>query len=120
MSTTGLMEFRPLESDKDLNDQIHEELDGAFYEVVKLRHLPRPFIMLVDDCGAIKPEVDINPLASELYGIKQHGQPIFGTALIFKENIVDGEPHIVGLDEDDTSELISILRRFFVIWEVNG
>lgn len=118
MSTTGLMEFRPVEPDKDLDDQIHEELDCAFYEVVKPRHLPRPYIMLVDDCGAIEPGVDFNPLASELYGIKQHGQPIFGTALFFKEDIVDGEPDIVGLDEDDTAELISILRRFFVITEV--
>lgn len=63
----------------DWYNGIHRLLNGAFGEVVHCRGLPRPQVMLVDDCRAINGSV-YNPLASMLYR-----GPIYGPALIVEE-----------------------------------
>ena len=117
MHTSGSIEIKSFDPEKDdILDVIHEELNGAFFEVVRCRTLPRKFIMLVDDCGAID-GCALNHLASELYGVRQHGGRIFGTAVFMKEDYVDGEPDIVGLTQDDTQEFVNKLHGYFVIKE---
>lgn len=115
METNGCMLFKQL-SDADLLDQIRDELDGGFFEIVRLPKLSYKYLMLVDDCGILK-GLPVNPLASELYGVRQHGQPIVGTALIMREDYVDGEPDIVGLTAEECSELTGHLKRIFMIRE---
>lgn len=118
IQTNGFMELRDLDQERDLLDVIHEELDGGFFEIVRCRSLSHKYLMLVDDCGLLK-ELPINGIASELYGVRIHGCPICGNVLIMCEGIVDGEPDIVGMTEEDTAELIRNLRGLIVIKEVN-
>ena len=115
ISTTGRMEIKSFDPiSDDVNDVLHEELNGAFYEIVRCRTLPRKYLLLVDDCGALE-GLPINNVASELYGTRKHGCPIFGDAVIMREAIVDGEPDIVGLTDSDCDELIDEMKKIIVI-----
>lgn len=115
ISTTGRMEIKSFDPiSDDVNDVLHEELDGAFYEIVRLPKLSHKFLMMVDDCGALE-HLPINGVASELYGVSVHGCPIFGDAVIMREAIVDGEPDIVGLTYSDCDELIDEMKKVIVI-----
>lgn len=117
ISTTGLIEIKDFDPvQQDVNDVIHDALD-SYYEIVRCRSLPFKFLMLVDDCGLLK-ELPINGIASELYGVRVHGCPICGPAVIMREDMVDGEPDIVGMTEEDTAELVRILRCLIVIKEL--
>ena len=119
ISTDGTIEvktFDPLT--EDINDVIHAALDGAFYEIVRIRNMSHKYLMLVDDEGCLK-AFDINPVASELYGIRVHGCPIVGPAVIMCEDIIEGEPDIVGMTDEDVSEFIHKLRGYVVLQEVN-
>lgn len=112
VSPSGLIETNEFDPLEDINEVIHDALDGSFYEIVRCRSLPHKFLMLVDDCGLLK-ELDYNDVASELYGVRIHGPAIF-----MREDMIDGEPDIVGLTEEDTAELINWFRKFVVIREV--
>lgn len=115
ISTTGMMEIKTFDPiNDDVNDVIHKELDGAFYEIVYPRTLSGKFLMLVDECGALE-NLPVNSVASEIYGTSEHGCPIFGPAVIMREDIVDGEPDIVGLTDPDCDELINEMRKIIVI-----
>ena len=118
ISTTGRMEIRTFDPRKeDINDVIREQLNGAFYEIVRCRSLPHKFLMLVDDCGFLE-GLEYNDVASALYGVKMHGCPIVGTAVIMREDYVDGEPDIFGLTYEDVNELVEAMRGIIVIKEV--
>lgn len=117
ISTDGLIEIKEFNPLDDINDVIHEALQ-SYYEIVRCRSLSHKYLMLVDDCGVLK-NLPVNDVASELYGIRIHGCPICGNVLIMREDIVDGEPDIVGMTEEDTAELVRKLRGLIVIKEVN-
>lgn len=117
VSPDGLIETRPFNPLDDINDVIHDALDGSFYEIVRCRSLPHKFLMLVDDCGLLY-GLPINAVASELYGVRIHGCPIAGPAVFMREDMVDGEPDIVGLTEEDTAELFRIMLSYVVLREV--
>lgn len=114
----GLIETKEFDvQTEDVNDVIHAALDGSFYEIVRIRNIGNKYIMLVDDEGVLK-HLRLNPVASELYGIRIHGCPIVGNAVIMREDLVDGEPDIVGLTDDDLAEFIHKLRGLVVLQEV--
>lgn len=117
ISTEGLIEIKEFNPLDDINDVIHEALH-SYYEIVRCRSLSHKYLMLVDDCGVLK-NLPVNDVASELYGIRIHGCPICGNVLIMCEDMVDGEPDIVGMTEEDTAELVRKLRGLIVIKEVN-
>lgn len=117
ISTDGTIEIKEFNPLDDINEVIHAALD-SYYEIVRCRSLPFKYLMLVDDCGLLK-SLPVNPVASELYGIRIHGCPICGPALIMREDFVDGEPDIVGMTEEDTAELVRKLRGLIVLQEVN-
>ena len=101
----GWMTISDVDPERDLLDQIHDQLDGGFFDVVRCRTLPRKFVMLVDDCGMLK-ELPFNPVAQIIYGA-----PIAGTALIMCEDYdEDGEMGIFGLTMEDIDELMRKLR----------
>lgn len=115
ISTTGVMEIKTFDPiNDDVNDVIREELNGAFYEVVHPRTLSHKFLMMVDDLGVYE-DLPVNPIASEIYGVSVHECPIFGTAVIMREDMVDGEPDIVGLTDPDCDELIEEMKNIIVI-----
>ena len=114
----GLIETKEFDVlNEDVNDVIHAALGGSFYEIVRLRTMSHEFLMMVDDEGILK-NLQLNPVASELYGIRIHGCPIVGNAVIMREDMVDGEPDIVGLSDEDLAEFIHKLRGLVVLQEV--
>lgn len=82
---------------------------GGHIEIVRPVGLPDPLLMIVNEEGLLR-GLDFNTIASILYGIQHHGQPIVGNAVIMKEGYVDGEPDIVGLDPEDINALSRILK----------
>ena len=70
-------------------------------------------VLVIDEEGRRKPN-RINPIASFLYGIERHGEPIVGTCLLMKEGIVNGEPDLVGLTDEKATNIKSILGEFIV------
>ena len=85
------------------------EAVGGHIEIVHPVGLPRPYVMIVNEEGLIH-GLDLNYLASVLYGILDHGRPIVGNAVIMKEVIVDGEPVIVGLEPEEIHTVSCILE----------
>ncbi len=111
IGVSGFFTVKPIDSQKDLNDEIHQMLGGAFYEVVRPALMPSQYLMLVDDEGLLK-NLPINPTASTLYGFLQHGCPICGPALLMKEiTTEDGEHYIVPLTSDEIVEAIHYIRQ---------
>lgn len=92
------------------------EAVGGFFEIVRVKI---PFIknavIIVNDEGAIN-GMDINPLASALYG-----HFICGKAVLLKEGFTDEGPDIISLDSDDVffgvGYLTEFLNRFLIIFK---
>lgn len=80
-------------------------LDG-WIETVHPRGLARPYMMLINEEGLLK-GLPVNPLGSLLYGTLGHGYPIVGNVIFMKDGYRDGEPDIVGLDDEDVEMLLS-------------
>lgn len=79
-------------------------LIGGWLELVRPRFLPPQFIMLVDDEGLLK-ELPVNLIGSALYGMEAPS-PIVGPVVIAAEGIVNGEPDVVGLSDDEVCDLL--------------
>lgn len=86
-------------------------------EVVHPKRLPHPYVMIIDESGALK-ELPLNPLASVLYETDKHGWPIMGTALLMKEAMTDEGPDIVSLNEGDVESLRVVMNRALTKWSV--
>ena len=84
-----------------------------YIEIVRPQGLPRKYVMLIDEEGKLQPHA-MNPICSTLYGYEKHGVYIAGNALIVKEALVDGEPDLIGLDEEDVKALHIIIAREMV------
>lgn len=80
-------------------------LDG-WIETVHPKGLERPFVMLVNEEGLLM-EKPLNLTGSFFYGTHEHGQPIVGNIILMKIGYRDGERDIVGLDEDEASDLLN-------------
>lgn len=76
------------------------EVVGGHIEIVHPAGLPDPFVMVVNEEGLLH-GLQINAIGCILYGTLEHGQPIVGNIVIMKEGFVDGEPYIVGLNDND-------------------
>lgn len=78
---------------------------GGYIEIVRLQALGDPYRMVVNEEGAVM-GLPLNMLASILYG-----DAIFGNAVIMKEGYDDdGEPDIVGLEENEIENVLSMLE----------
>lgn len=111
IGVSGFFTVKPIDSRKDLNEEIHKLLGGAFYEIVRPALMPYPYLMLVDDEGLLK-NLPINPTASILYGFLQHGSPICGPALIMKDiKTEDGKHDIAPLDGEEIVTAFHYIRQ---------
>lgn len=79
-------------------------------EIVRPMHLPRKYVLLIDEEGKLKPHTP-NPICSILYGYKRHGDYIAGKAIIVKEDIINGEPDLTGLDDEDIKEIHKAIAK---------
>lgn len=80
---------------KDLQDAV-----GGFFEIVQPMHLKEPYVIVCDDEGILKRK-SLNPIASLWYG-----SAIVGDVVIMKEGFRDGEPDIIGLDEEEAQYIM--------------
>lgn len=78
---------------------ISQAIDCDFIEIVRPVGY-YPCVLVIDDSGRLK-DKPVNKLASLIYGIKRHGEPIVGNALLLKEGMFNGEPDLMSLDVED-------------------
>lgn len=92
---------------------------GGWIEVVHPKGLPSPYCMVVNEEGLLL-SLPLNLIGSILYETTKHGCPIVGTIVLLKDGIIDGEPDIVGLDDEDIGTLgamVSAMSGGGVTWE---
>ena len=95
-------------SQEELSDVVRKEI-GGWMESVHPRGLPYPYLMLVDEEGALK-ENRVNRLASELYNVDNRGySPIMGTVAIMKESMTDEGLDLDVLDNLDVIKVSALL-----------
>lgn len=75
------------------------EAVGGYIEHVNPKYLKSPYCMIVNEEGILE-GLQMNPLGSLLYGTQEHGHPIVGTIVFMKDSFSDGEPDIIGLDDE--------------------
>ena len=65
---------------KDNLNFFYDELDCEFIDIVNTTM--KDVCLVVDDEGLLKEAPKVNVIASLLYGVQQHGQPIVGDAML--------------------------------------
>lgn len=114
ITQTGERSRVELECDNwELAHFICEELHCDLFESVPTSE-PAGYLLLVDDNGRFVPGNRANLIAGYYYGDVVHG--IVGDALIGKEGYRNGEPDIVGLDEEDFCKLDDVLHTNEGVW----
>lgn len=99
------------ESSEAFNSRVKKLIGCEYYEVVSIKD---GFYFLVDELGkVVDPPKPINPKASLFYPGSLHGDPIVGDVLIGKHGYVDGEPDVVGLDEDELKHFEEMFKIIF-------
>ena len=83
---------------------------GGYIENVYPMRLDRNLIMVVNEEGLLM-GLPINPVASYLYGMDIHGQPIVGNVIILKKGYFEDEPDIVGIPDDEAETIIETLNK---------
>lgn len=79
-------------------------------ETVYPKGLKRPYLMVVNYEGRLR-NMEINPVASYLYGTQNHGEPIVGPAMILKQIMTDDGPDIGFLTQDEAIHLVIRLGK---------
>ena len=69
---------------EDSMDTVRKMIGCEWVEVVHPRRLSEQYAVLVDEEGLLKASPVFNEIASYLYEIEQHGQPIVGDAVIVR------------------------------------
>ena len=69
---------------EDIMDTVRKMIGCEWVEVVHPRRLSEQYAVLVDEEGLLKASPVFNEIASYLYEIEQHGQPIVGDAVIVR------------------------------------
>lgn len=95
-----------------LYQTVGEAVDG-WIEIVHPVGIKRPFVMIVNEEGLLH-DLEMNALGSLLYGTLVHGQPIVGNIVIMKEGFADGEPDIIGLEDQEAVELFNLFTNMLV------
>lgn len=95
--------------DEDLLRVLQQTVDG-FIEIVYPQGLSKPYLMVVNEEGLLR-GMDLNPIASALYGIWDHGFPIVGPAVICKQILTADGPDIGPLEEADIPRVMDIIWR---------
>lgn len=96
-----------LDFGKPLYKTVGEAVGGCI-EIVHPYGLRRPYVMIVNEEGLLL-DLDLNPIGCDLYGTMRHGQPIVGNIVIMKVGYADGEPDIVGLENNEIEEIKKLI-----------
>ena len=91
---------------------LHEsagEVVGGYIEHVNPKLLRRPYCLLVNEAGLLL-GLEVNALASYMYGAHIHGHPIVGNVVLMKNGRRNGEPDIVGLLAAEAADIVRELE----------
>ena len=83
---------------------------GGYYENVKPKRLPEPYVMIVNEEGLL---IDLpkNAIASYLHETDKHGFPIVGDVIFLKLGFFDGEPDAIALSDEEADELMKLFEN---------
>lgn len=107
----SIVKIQPDDNGSVLRDL--QSLVGGYIEVVRPAYLQLPYMIVCNEEGVI------NNLARNSAGSMLYGAPIFGDVVIMKEGIRDGEPDVVGLDDDEATDLANkfvLMCPWLKIW----
>jgi hypothetical protein len=108
IKTTGECREIELNDEEPLYKEMRKHIGGHMEHVLP-RRLEEPYCLIVNEEGLLL-HLQRNPIASYLYETDKHGYPIVGNVVIMKDGYRNGEPDIVGLDDDDIMELAVVLN----------
>ena len=83
----------------DYIDIVHPYGIDEIAETYNLKSLLGKFCIICDDEALLKAEPKVNVIASLLYGVDDHGQPLCGDVLIAKDEETEDGIECVGLDD---------------------
>lgn len=82
---------------------------GGWIEIAHPMRLEQPYCVIVNEEGLLL-GLPANSFGSYLYGADWHGNRVVGDIVLLKEGInSDGEPDILGLDEQDIKRLCDMV-----------
>lgn len=95
---------------QDLAEPLHLSLNdavGGYYEIVRPRYFkPDSKIVFICNENGINEQLDKNLIGSIVYG-----GLIVGDIVFMKEGMVNGEPDLIGLKEDEISFLTDLFHN---------
>jgi len=100
VTTDGVIET--IEVSVPLHKTVGKIVGG--FEIVRPRRLKRPLCMIVDDVGLMK-GLPFNPVGSYYYQTDMHGSPIVGDIVIMKEQMSYDGIDLIGLEDEEITEL---------------
>lgn len=104
---------------KDFGDPIYKSAGaevGGLIEIVHPKYLPEEFCMVVNEEGLLQ-KLPLNLLGSVLYGTLEHGHPIVGNIVIFREGFINEEYDFVDMTESDQcvlESLVDSIKNFII------
>lgn len=110
LHTNGEIETYELSEEKETYIALQKAIGCNCIDIVHAVNLPEPYCLVVDDEGLLVDEPVINPVASYLYGMRDHGQPLCGDVLIMKDKYTDDGIETVGLERED---LVAVYSAVF-------
>lgn len=93
-------------------DYYYNEIDCELIDIVHTTI--EDTCLVVDDEGLCKEEPLVNIVASILYGVAQHGQPIVGNALLCREELTPDGLETKGFPKEIADGLVSALRHALI------
>lgn len=119
-----LVDVSGVEDDKHL-PWYYEQIGCDMIEIVCSKYLPENCVMVVDEEALLKEYCFVNFLASWLYGVMDHGQPICGDVLIMREVWTEEGADIDGIPEDEAKAFAEGIENewpmvFFRVYEKLG
>ena len=103
----GSSQIEVIEQNMDSDyDFWRKQIGCRMIEIVQPVGLPEDYCMIVDEEGLLKEPVVLSPIASVLYGVKEHGNPIVGNVLIAKNVFEPDGIDTAPLSKADVKRLI--------------
>ena len=93
----SILELQPDENGSVLRDL--QVMVGGYIEIVKPADVRAPYVIVCNEDGVID-RLAINKVGTMLYGA-----PLVGDIVIMKDGIRNGEPDIVGMSDDEATDL---------------
>lgn len=89
----------------------YKAIDCDLVDIIEGANLPEPYVLICDDEALLKEKPILNPVASLLYGTREHGQPLCGNVLIGKDTMTDEGIETNGYDMEEAMGILDIILK---------